>query len=161
MVKLGYCNFESSIYCSQRTWREQSSITMWTKAFKSRTIFAATVVVLLCFLGLRCAIAKPQILEFEHVLQYKLELDPSTKVPDKISGLCGASSYCIQDVTSRTNGTTLVMLVRIGVCKKGQSGNFSFPLSLSDGIQELRFGEKQTLIWTRSTGKIDAKHKPQ
>ena len=118
-------------------------------AFKSRTIISVIVVTLFCCLGLRCVIAEPQILEHEHVLQFKLDLDPNTKTPVKISGLCGASAYCIQDVTSKTNGTTLLVLVKIGFCKEGQTGNLLYPLKVSDDIKELRFGSKEYLIWKR------------
>jgi len=106
-------------------------------------------ILLVCFFGFRCAIARPQTLEFENVFQYKLDLNPGTKVPEKISGLCGRSMYCVQGLTSKTNGTTLVILVKIGFCKEGQSGGFSYPLKISDNIKELRFGTKEYQLWKR------------
>jgi hypothetical protein len=107
------------------------------------------ITVLFCFLSVHCAVAKPATLEFEHVLQYKLELNPNTKVPEKISGVCGASAYCVQGITSKTNGTTLVVLIEIGFCKDGQTGGFSYPFKISDDIKELKFGTEKHLIWKR------------
>ena len=97
---------------------------------------------------IRADIVKPQILEFENMLQYRLDLNPKTKVPETISGLCGRSAYCVSEVTTKTNGDTLVALVKIGPFK-GQSGNFSYALKTSDDIQYLKFGTKEHLLWKR------------
>lgn len=104
------------------------------------------------FLGLCGCVTRGAVLEYQHVLQYKLDLNPTTKVPEKISGLCGASADCVQKITTETNKTTVIVLVKIGFCKEGQSGDFSCPLKLSDDIQELRFGKDKTLLWSRSKG---------
>lgn len=92
---------------------------------------------------------KQQTLEFENVIQYKLDLNPETKAPEKVSGLCFRSLYCVRGVTIKTNNTTLVVLVTIGVCKEGQTGNFSCPLKITSDIKELRFGTKEHILWKR------------
>jgi hypothetical protein len=92
---------------------------------------------------------KPQILEFDNVIQYKLDLNSETKVPEKISGFCFRSLYCVRAVTTKTNNAALVVLVTIGLCKEGQSGNFSYPLKIADDIKELKFGTKEHLLWKR------------
>ncbi|HVU07562.1 MAG TPA: hypothetical protein VHG89_03360 [Verrucomicrobiae bacterium] len=96
-----------------------------------------------------CIVAKCETLEFEHVLHYKLELNSDTKIPEKISEVCGASALCVQNVTTKTNGTTLVVLVEIGFCKNGQTGGFSYPLKIGNDIKELKFGTKEHLLWKR------------
>ena len=103
-------------------------------------------------LGVWCFVARGGMLEYENVLLYKLDLNQTTKVPEKISGLCGASADCVQEITTKTNNATVIVLVKIGFCKEGQSGNFSYPLKLGDEIQELRFGKNKTLLWSRSKG---------
>lgn len=92
---------------------------------------------------------KPHILEFKHVLHYKLVVNSDTKVPEKISGVCGASAYCVQGITTKTNGATLTVLVTIGLCKDNQSGGFSYPVKIADNITELRFGNDKHLLWKR------------
>jgi len=92
---------------------------------------------------------KPQILEFENVAGYELKLNSDTKLPENISGLCFRSMYCITEITTKTNDLALVVLVQIAPCKKGQSGNFSYPVKIGDNIQELRFGMKEHLLWKR------------
>ena len=82
------------------------------------------------------------------MLQYKLELNPNTKVPETISGFCGRSAYCVSEITTRTNGNTLVVLVKIGLFK-GQTGSFSYALKLNDDIKYLKFGTKEHLLWQR------------
>jgi hypothetical protein len=121
---------------------------------KSRMAIFATALLVSGFLGFWCFVARGGVLEYENVFQYKLELNEKTKVPEKISGLCGRSMYCVQEITTKTNQATVVVLVKIGFCKKGQSGSFSYPLKLGDDIQELRFGEKETLLWSRSRGAV-------
>ena len=112
-------------------------------------ILAAVVITIGCSQrtsDITADIVKPQTLEFENVLQYKLDLNPKTKIPETISGFCGRSSYCVSEVTTKTNGDTLVVLVKIGLFK-GQSGSFSLPLKIGDNIQYLKFGTKEHLLW--------------
>lgn len=121
---------------------------------KSRMAIFATALLVSGFLGLWCFVARGEVLEYDNVFQYKLDLNETTKVPEKISGLCGRSMYCVQEITTKTNKSTVVVLVKIGFCKEGQTGNFSYPLKLGDAIQELRFGKKETLLWSRSRGVV-------
>ena|GEM_PF-4705406 len=93
-------------------------------------------------------IVNPPILEFENVLQYKLELNPKTKIPETISGVCGRSAFCVTGINTRTNGNTLVVLVRIDLFK-GKTGSFSYALKLNDDIKYLKFGTKEHLLWQR------------
>ena len=88
-------------------------------------------------------------LEFENVLQYKLDLNPATKIPERISGLCGASACCVQEITTKTNQSALIVLVKIKLCKDKQTGNFSFPINMGNDIKELKFGLKEYSLWKR------------
>lgn len=134
-----------------------------SKTRKKRMVISLFVVAFLIFIGVQCAprgmeilrdLSASQTLEFDTVDHYKIELNPETKVPEKISGGCFRSAYCVQEITTKTNKATVVVLVRIGFCKEGQTGNFSYPLKLGDDIQELRFGKKETLFWSRSKGVV-------
>ena len=125
------------------------------------TIFGLTILLLL-FVGIQCSMRtreivkdlKPHTLEFKDVFNYKLYLNPNTKVPEKIFGDCSASAYCVQGITTRTNGTTLTMFVTIGLCKEdNQVGGFSYPLEIATNITELRFGNNGHLLWKRQQPK--------
>lgn len=123
---------------------------MLQAASKLPVALTTAIALVVAFLGIRYAMAKTRVLEFEDVAQYSLSVNPATGIPETISGLCFRSMYCVSDVTTRTNGRTLVVLVRIGACGDGRSGNFSYALAIGDHIQELRFGTKQRLLWTRA-----------
>jgi hypothetical protein len=129
-------------------------------ASKLKMTVLALTILLISVIGILCSgggtrigeIAgdlKPHILEFKHVLHYKLVVNPDTKVPEKISGVCGASAYCVQGITTKTNGTALTVLVTIGLCKDNQTGGFSYPLKIADNITELKFGNDEHLLWKR------------
>ncbi len=117
---------------------------------KSRASILAFITLLLGFSGISCLLVKPDVLEFGQVMQYQLELDPNTKVPKRISGFCGASAYCVRDITTKTNNACLIILVEVGFCKDGQTGNFSYPITVGDNINEIRFGMQEHLLWQRS-----------
>lgn len=108
-------------------------------------IFVLTACLLL---SVGCAMFQPQILSFDNVMHYKLEVDPILKIPDNISGFSfgGSSRACGYEV--KTNNNVLVILVKISQIK-GDTGYFSIPLHVGDNINELRFGTEQHLIWQR------------
>jgi hypothetical protein len=91
-----------------------------------------------------------EVLEYENVAQYKLDLNPKTKIPEKISGLCFRSMYCVSGITTQRQGASLIVLVEIDFCKDGQSGDFSYPLEIPNDVDELRFGRDEHLLWTRN-----------
>ncbi len=91
-----------------------------------------------------------QILEFDEVMNYQMDLNPKTKIPERISGFCKISSFCVHDIKCVTKGQALVVLISIGFCNEGQTGNFSYPIKIDENIKELRFGKKEYLLWKRS-----------
>ena len=96
---------------------------------------------------------RPQILEFDNIAGYRLDVDPKTGVPSRISGFCFRSMYCVSSISTETNGDDVTVLVQIEICrKKGQSGGFSYPLRLADSIERLTFGRKRNVLWMRKTG---------
>jgi flagellar motor switch/type III secretory pathway protein FliN len=120
-------------------------------AFSFVCIFVAVVIPFGCSQRaseIRTDIVNPPVLEFENVLQYKLDLNPNTKIPQNISGVCGRSAYDVSEVTTKTNGDTLVVLVKIDLFK-GQTGGFSYALKIGKDIKYLKFGTKEHLLWQR------------
>ena len=81
-------------------------------------------------------IVNPPTLEFENVLQYKLDLNPKTKIPEAVS-----ENYA-------GGVLTLVVLVRIDLFN-GKTGSFSSALKINDDINYLKFGTKEHLLWQR------------
>jgi len=122
--------------------------------YRSRLALLAIACLVCGLLGLRCLVARGVVLEYDEVLEYKLALNAATKLPEAISGLCGRSAYCVHGITVKADKGTAVVLVKIGLCDKGQTGSFSHPLRLGNDIRELRFGTKETLLWSRSRGEI-------
>ena len=98
-------------------------------------------------------------LEYEYILRYKLDVNPRTGVPERISGLAG-SSYCVSDVTIKKKDSTLTILVTIGLCGYGRTGNFSVPIDVTDDIREVRFGTKENLLWSRPSVPVGALRTP-
>lgn len=92
------------------------------------------------------------VLEYKDVAQYKQDLNAQTKVPERVSGLCFRSMYCVSGIITQRKGSSLIVLVEIGPCKEGQSGSFSFSLHVPDDVGELRFGKAERLLWSRKSG---------
>ena len=119
-------------------------------AFKVKGIVVSIVLLVATgLMGFKCALARTEVLEYDNVFQYKLEADAKTNVPKGISGLCGKSSYCVSSISVQTNGSTILVLVEVGLGKKGESGRFSVPLEIPSDIKEVRFGTKGYLLWSR------------
>lgn len=93
-----------------------------------------------------------EVLEFSNVAQYRLDVDPGTKVPTRISGLCFKSMYGVSSIETVRESGILIVLVSIELCKEGQSGRFSYPLVIGTDVEELRFGTERHLLWCRKNG---------
>ncbi|MGD1020271.1 MAG: hypothetical protein ABSA12_13250 [Verrucomicrobiia bacterium] len=88
------------------------------------------------------------IAEYEDLFQYKLQVNPSTGIPEAMSAIAG-DRYCVKRTTLKKKGPSLLILVAIGLCRDGQSGGFIVPLQVTDDIKEVRFGRKGYLLWSR------------
>lgn len=119
-------------------------------AFSKLKIALISIIVIMgCFVSSCKGIDISETLEFDNVWPFKMERDSMTQVPNSISGLCGKSMYSVSGVTSKKNGNVLIILVKIHVARNGESGSFGLPIMVTDDIDEIRFGEKQYLLWKR------------
>ena len=92
-----------------------------------------------------------KILEMENVHLFKMEMDNVTQIPTSISGLCFESAYSVSEIQSKKEGNALIILVKIHpVGRKGESGNFNYHFDITNDIDEIKFGEKKTILWTRN-----------
>jgi len=90
------------------------------------------------------------VLELSDVDSFKIQQQTTeSHVQLRISGLVFRSSYVISSVDSKVNGDVLTVLVHLALAKKGASGNLDYNLSIPDVVNEVRFGNKATIIWTR------------
>jgi hypothetical protein len=107
------------------------------------------------------------VLEWKDTFQ--TEVIDATSGPEPkltISGLAGHSAYTVDDIEVATTGTTIDVrvhlmlanvhraLVRAGLARDlppraGSSGGFSYDLPIPATVNEVRFGNRRTLVWKR------------
>jgi hypothetical protein len=97
-----------------------------------------------------CTGSSDTILEAKDVQFFKVEIVRSaTPVRLKISGLAFYSALSVRKITTRTNGHNMVVLVHLGLAKKGESGSFEYELTVPDDVMEVGFGNGAVTIWKR------------
>lgn len=116
--------------------------------FRWKLIALAAAAVIVCILGFRYARTKLPIVEYEDVIQYKLDVNPRTSIPEKVSGITG-SALCVWDTKIEREGSKAIILISVGPCVGKRSGSFSIPLDITDDIKEVRFGKKEYLLWSQ------------
>jgi hypothetical protein len=70
----------------------------------------------------------------------------------RISGFCGHSSQSVKDITTRRAGSSIVVLVHIWLVRNGATGAFEYDVPVPDGVNDVRFGNDQVVIWRRNAG---------
>lgn len=90
-----------------------------------------------------------EVLEYDNVFQFRLEHDGVAQLPIAISGLCGRSMYSVADISVIKAGKSLNILIHIHLAKDGESGSFRVPLAIDDSINEISFGNRKFIVWTR------------
>ena len=93
----------------------------------------------------------------ETVLKYKdvqslsvVELSGEGQQKIRISGLAFMSAMSVRRIATRSNGSSVTVLVFIGPVREGQSGSFSYDLIVPPTDRDVRFSEDQVVIWRRS-----------
>ncbi len=69
----------------------------------------------------------------------------------RISGLVFNSGGSVREIQTEAKGTAITVLVIVGPAKPGQSGSFTYDLSLQPSTEEVRFGKNEVVVWRRST----------
>jgi len=94
------------------------------------------------------------ILERETVVHLQVvELQRGQSVVVRISGLSGHSALSVKRITSHVeNGTIIVIVHLFSLPGQGTSGNFQYDVPVPESVNEIRFGQKNELIWQRKSG---------
>lgn len=99
-----------------------------------------------------CNAGDDMILEYKDVQSFK-----ATPMPDrtplvlKISGLAFHSAMSVEKITTRTEGSSLIVYVHLTLARPGLSGKFEYELPVPSSINEVRFGNEKAVIWKRKT----------
>jgi len=90
------------------------------------------------------------ILEPKDVIFLKVKEEPGVQ-PTKlqIDSATSSSAMSVYKITTRTEGSAIVVLIHAGLAKEGTSGTIKYELSVPDFVDEVRFGRSSTLIWQR------------
>jgi hypothetical protein len=104
---------------------------------------AATVVI--------ASLRHTEILEWKDVFQSRIVQVERDGVPAvRISGLCGHSAMSVRDINQQGRGSAQLVTVRIFLARRGTTGNFQVDVPVREDINEIRFGQLETVIWQRN-----------
>jgi hypothetical protein len=91
-----------------------------------------------------------RVLEVRDVQFFKVEVVQGVlPLRLKISGLAFQSAMSVTKITTKTDGHSIVILVHLGLAKKGTSGSFEYALPVPDEVNEVRFGNDAVIVWRR------------
>ena len=92
------------------------------------------------------------ILESKDVQNFKVqELQGMHPTRLQLSGMAFNSSMGVRKITTKTEGTAVIVLVHLSLAHRGASGNFAYELTVPDSVNEVRFGHSATPVWKRGT----------
>lgn len=90
------------------------------------------------------------ILESKDVIFLKVREEPGVRpIKLQIDSATSSSAMSVYKIATRTEGSTIVVLIHAGLAKEGTSGTIKYELSVPDSVNEVRFGRNATLIWKR------------
>jgi len=91
-----------------------------------------------------------EVLEWKDVFQSRITEVERDGVPAvRISGLCGHSAMSVRDITQQRRGSAQLITVRVFLARRGTTGSFQVDLPVRKDINEIRFGQQETIIWQR------------
>jgi|SRR5882672_312586 len=106
-------------------------------------------------------VAHDRILEPIDVVMFKIEeVRGAYPTQLRISGGTSSSAESVYKVTTTTEGATIVVLVHVGIAKKGTSGDIKYELLVPDSVSEVRFGHSSALIWKRGSSLAHPPNQP-
>jgi len=90
------------------------------------------------------------ILEIDFVPGLKVEISTESDIEYlQISGLCMHSSLVVTRITEKVKDDEMLILVKLGLARKGYSGSFCYRVRLDENINIVKFGNEKAVIWTR------------
>jgi hypothetical protein len=117
-----------------------------TVAVVSVCLFAVAAVAVVLFY------CHTMVLERNRTAEFRVEeVHGNGPLVVRISGFCGHSAMSVKNITSRRADTSIVVLVHIFFVRSGTTGNFQYDVPVPDGVNEIRFGKEQVVIWHRAT----------
>jgi hypothetical protein len=92
------------------------------------------------------------VLERRFVAEFKVaEIQHDSIHFVRISGLCGHSSMSVYDIAEKRSDSSVTVLVYISLVLPGTNGYFHHDVQILDGVNEIRFGKSEAVIWRRDT----------
>jgi hypothetical protein len=70
----------------------------------------------------------------------------------RISGLCGHNSMSVYNITAQRSNSSIIVNVYTGLVLKRTSGYFRYDVRVPDGVNDIRFGKAEDVIWRRDAG---------
>jgi hypothetical protein len=91
------------------------------------------------------------VLEWRFVIQRQITAVQSDgRNAVRISGFCGQGALSVKDIRVRRSGFAQLVTVRLFFARRGTTGHFQVDVPIEDGVNEIRFGEQEVLIWQRN-----------
>ena len=128
-------------------------ILLWRK--KSRKIVKLGLALVLVVLVTMATVIveffhQTTVLEWRFVFQPQITAVKSNGQPAiQVSGFSGHSALAVKDISVRRSGKARLVTVRLFLVRRGTTGNFQVYVPVEDGINEIRFGKEEVLIWQR------------
>jgi hypothetical protein len=69
----------------------------------------------------------------------------------RISGFCRHSASSVKDISVRRIDSAQVVTVRVFLARRGTTGDIQIDVPVPDGVNEVRFGQRQVVIWRRQS----------
>jgi hypothetical protein len=90
------------------------------------------------------------VLERKFVAQFKVvELSHDGTRIVRISGWSGHGFWSVKDVTTQRVDSSIIVLVHLFLARPRSTGGFQYDVPIQDGINQIRFGRDQAVIWSR------------
>lgn len=107
---------------------------------------------ILCFISFSCSSLFVSTLEYDSVMNLKVEESfADGKTVLKVSGLCASSASCVRKIYEERQAELICMKVDVSPFHaKGASGSFEYSIEIPDGVSCLVFGKNKYEIWSSS-----------
>jgi hypothetical protein len=67
----------------------------------------------------------------------------------RVSGSSGHSALSVKNISTKKDGSSVVVLVHLFLARRGTTGDFKYDVVLPDSVNEIRFGKDKAVIWQR------------
>jgi hypothetical protein len=94
------------------------------------------------------------VLERKVAFLQVVELQHGKSTVVRITGFSGESACSVKKITSHVENGTITVFVHLFLAREGTSGNFQYDVHVPESVNEIRFGKKRELIWSRESGPV-------